>query len=166
MMKKITAGLALGAMMFCAGVFGQQEPEVTALTQLDRQFMQEQRGRIDELARSKLGRQLHSTPDNDLSILQALLDRNLVRQDQRLELQAMGMVLGDILARDQAAKWIVYQDRQGRSRALQLGGTDNFLFPVTMISRRAEVGAAVDVTAIYEKASRIMEPYRRPLPFQ
>jgi hypothetical protein len=165
-MRKTVAVPAFAAMLFSASIFGQPEPEVSALTQLDRQFMQEQRQRIDELARSRLGRQLNGSPENDLSILQTLLDRKLVGQDQSLELQAMGMVLGDILAREQAAKWVVYQDQRGRSRALQLGGTDNFLFPVTMISRRAEADAEVDVTAIYEKANRIMQPYRRPLPFQ
>ncbi|MCZ6830273.1 MAG: DUF3806 domain-containing protein, partial [Gammaproteobacteria bacterium] len=58
------------------------------------------------------------------------------------------------------------RDQRGRSRALQIGNSDYFLFPVTMISRRAEVGTEVDVDAIFEKANTLMQPYRQPLPFQ
>jgi hypothetical protein len=165
-MGKIIAIVALGLLLICDAALAQREPTVEALTNLDRQFMEEQRKRVDDMARSGLGRQIKGSLQNDLEVLQALLDRKLVRADQTLELQAMGIVLGDLLAQDASARWVVYRDHKGRSRALQMGKTENFLFPVTMISRRAGVGAEVDVKAIYEKADRLMQPYRQPLPFQ
>jgi hypothetical protein len=165
-MGKIIAVIGLGLILLCGTAVAQFESKVQALTAVDREFMEEQRRRIDQLARSGLGRQVNRSRENDLDVLQQLLDRKLVRADQTLELQAMGVVLGDLLAQDPGAKWVVYLDSKGRSRALQLGRSDNFLFPVTMISRRAEAGASVDVEAIYEKADRLMQPYRRPLPFQ
>ena len=165
-MGRILPVIMLGLALICAAASAQPEPVVEALTQLDRKFMREQRQRIDDLARSRLGRQLNRSRKNDLNILQQLLDKKLVRADQTLELQAMGMVLGDLLAQDPSARWVTYRDQQGRSRALQMGSSDYFLFPVTMISRRAEVGAEVDVDAIFEKANTLMQPYRQPLPFQ
>ncbi len=165
-MGRILPVIMLGLALICTAASAQPEPVVEALTQLDRKFMREQRQRIDDLARSRLGRQLNRSRKNDLDILQQLLDKKLVRADQTLELQAMGMVLGDLLAQDPSARWVTYRDQQGRSRALQIGSSDYFLFPVTMISRRAEVGAEVDVDAIFEKANTLMQPYRQPLPFQ
>ena len=71
-----------------------------------------------------------------------------------------------MLAADLDLEWVIYADKHGRSRALRLGETDNFLFPITMISRRVEAGAKVDVEAVYKKARASIEPYRQDLPFQ
>lgn len=139
---------------------------VSALTTIDRDFMAEQRRRINDLASFNFGRQLRGDKANDLDILQLLLDRRLVHAEQTLELQAMGVVMGDLLAEELGMHWVVYEDRLGRSRALQLGRSEHYLFPITMISRRAEVGAEVNVRAIYDRAVALIEPYRVPLPFR
>ena len=143
-----------------------QEFRSESLSQLDRRFMEDQRIRVDDLARFNLGRQLNGDRDHDLAILQDLLDRRLVRAGQTLELQAMGMVLGDLLAEELGMTWVVYQDQLGRSRALHMPATEHYLFPVTMISRRVEVGAPVAMQNIYDKAYQLMLPHKPRLPFQ
>jgi hypothetical protein len=144
----------------------QQTAKISDLRPVDIEFMAQQRGRIDQLARFNLGKQLRAEKANDLDILQTLLDRGVVRPQQTLELQAMGVVMGDLLAAEMNMVWVVYEDRYGRSRALKLKNSDNYLFPITMISRRAEVGAAVRVQQIYDKALGLMQPFTRSLPFQ
>jgi hypothetical protein len=141
-------------------------PLISELTIIDRDFMEDQRDSIDELAGINFGRQLRREKGNDLDILQMLLDRRLVTGDQSLQLQAMGIVMGDLLAEELDMDWVVYEDKLGRSRALRLGLSDHYLFPVTMISRRAEVGAEVDVRKIYDKAVSLMQPFMPPKPFQ
>ena len=141
-------------------------PRISDLTMLDRDYMREQRRRIDNLARMSLGRQLKDEKAADLEVLQLIVDRKLLRPEQTLELQAMGIVLGNLLAAELGMQWVIYEDRYGRSRALRLRSSDNFLFPVTMISRRMEAGAPVDVEAIYDKARGMITPYMTPLPFQ
>ena len=158
--------LLCGLMLSSLTVGAEDSTKVIELTPVDRQFLQQQRTRIDDLARLRLGRQLNGDPGTAISILQSLLDRRAVRSDQTLELQAMGVVLGDALARELSLHWVVVEDSYGRSRALQLDRTQNFLFPVTMISRRIEAGATTPVQTIYDKAKAIMEPLRPPLPFQ
>ena len=165
MRKFVTTGM-LALVFCCASAAAQLEPQISDLTALDRKFMQEQRTRIDDLARSSLGRQLNGAVDSDLAILQLLLDRKAVSSSQTLELQAMGVVMGDLLAVEPTVRWVIYQDRQGRSRALRTGQSDNYIFPITMISRRVEAGATVDVSALYDKAYKLMEPYLPALPFQ
>jgi hypothetical protein len=168
MFEKIPVRILLtGWLMLATVVFAADPPgQISALGTMDRQYMQQQRNRIDELARFDLGRQLREDKTHNLDILQTLLDRQLVSTDQTLELQAMGVVLGDLLAAELDMHWVIYEDKYGRSRALQLGSSDNFLFPITMISRRFEAGARVDVTAVFDKAAKIIQPYRTPLPFR
>ena len=146
--------------------FGEEPPKISALGAIDREFMAQQRQRIDQLARFNLGKQINSEKANDLGILQTLLDRHLIKPEQTLESQAMGVIMGDLLAQELGMQWVTYEDRYGRSRALQLDRGENFLFPITMISRRAEVGARVNVEQVYEKAAAAIQPYRRALPFR
>lgn len=144
----------------------EQTTKVSDLGAVDKEFMSQQRARIDQMARFNLGKQLRGEKANDLDILQTLLDRGLVGPEQTLQLQAMGVVMGDLLAAELNMAWVVYEDRYGRSRALKLKSSDNYLFPITMISRRAEVGAAVHVQQIYDKALGLMRPFIRALPFR
>ncbi len=156
----------LTLLMLIGNVSAGDEQRISSLTALDRQYMDIQRQAIDDLARRHLGRQLNHNTDNNLSILQALLDQKLVRQEQIQLLQSMGVVLGNRLAADLSMQWVVIEDRYGRSRALRLGATDNLLFPITMISRRAKVGARVSTQEIYQKAKDIMQPFIQKGPFQ
>ncbi|MEM8561340.1 MAG: DUF3806 domain-containing protein [Pseudomonadota bacterium] len=144
----------------------QVELRIEPLSPLDRQFMARQRATIEDLATLKLGRQINGDTENDLQILQLLLDRRLVRSDQTQELQAMGVIMGDLLAADLGMQWVVYIDNLGRSRALRYKNSDEYLFPITMISRRREVGNATPVTVIYQNAYDIIDPLRQELPFR
>jgi hypothetical protein len=141
------------------------EVQISELTALDRQYMDRQRQLVDELARRHLGNSCCDDPA-ELPLLQRLLDEEVVRSDQRLELQAMGIVLGDILGAELGMDWVIYEDRRGRSRALRLGDTSNYLFPATMISRRREAGNDETVAAIYDRAFGAIEPRLPPKPYQ
>ena len=141
------------------------ENRVTALNPLDRQYMDVQRESLNELTlRYYGGRCCRSQAE--LSYLQRLLDDGHVQGHQTQELQAMGVALGDLLARELDMQWVVYEDIKGRSRALRLGETENYLFPVTMIARRHEGGDKTPVVDIYRQAYEAIEAVRPPLPFQ
>ena len=168
-MKRLMTILCLVAGLMVPTAFAQFEatgPRVSPLTRIDRDFMEDQRQSVDELARIHLGRQIRGDKANDLEVLQQLLDGNLVRPDQTVLLQGMGVVMGDLLSEELGMPWVIYEDDLGRSRALRAGTTDHYLFPVTMISRRVEAGAPVDVDAVYDKAVSLIEPHLPQRPFQ
>ncbi|MFN2328684.1 MAG: DUF3806 domain-containing protein [Chromatocurvus sp.] len=144
----------------------EQQLRVSDLTPIDKQYMQRQRDTIEALARRHTGGGFDGSLANDIPLLQRLLDQRLVRPDQIEELQAMGILLGDVLARELDMHWVVYEDPIGRSRALRYRETDNYLFPVTMISRRQSVGNDRPVREIHDKAVALIEPIREKLPFQ
>jgi len=150
-----------------ASVLGQtKEPVIGELSYLDRHYMTQQRAAVMELTTGNLGRRINGDTDNDLELLQSLLDRDIVTPDMTRELQAMGIVLGDLLAKDLGMDWVVYEDPLGRSRALRYRDTDNYLFPATMIARRQEGGATTSIADIYRKAYLSIDTQREPLPFQ
>lgn len=134
-----------------SGLSQAQQWRVDAITQNDLQYIEQQHQRIDTLARRHLGRQLQGNPANDIPLLQALLDQQLVRPGQTLELQAMGIILGQLLKQQYGLLWVIYEDKLGRSRALQVAGINEFIFPATQISRRVEVGIEISVQEQYRK---------------
>ncbi len=167
-MKANRLGAALVILWsWCAlSASAQPAPRITDLSQLDRQYMQQQRDLLGDLCSRNFGQTFNGDKDRDLGLLQRLLDDRLVRNDQTRELQAMGIVMGDLLALDLGLHWVIYEDSMGRSRALRYRETDNYLFPVTMISRRREVDNQTPVAEIYHKAQQAIEPSIPALPFQ
>jgi len=136
------------------------------LSSVDLEFMAQQRTLLRDLAAARLGRQFNGDRERDLDLLQSLLDKQLVRPDQTRELQAMGVIMGDLLSADFDLHWVIYEDREGRSRALRYRESDNVIFPITMISRRREVGNQTSVADIYQKAADIIITSKPSLPFQ
>lgn len=150
-----------------AGASLAEKPAIIGeLSKTDLQFMAEQRQSLQDLAAINLGRQFIGDRERDLALLQTLLDEQLVSADQVRELQAMGVILGDLLAADLDLHWVIYEDAEGRSRALRYAQSDNYLFPITMIARRREVGNQTSVQDIYQKAYDIINDSRPALPFQ
>lgn len=148
------------------GLMNKPKFTVNELSYLDNQYMRSQRNFIEDIVRRSLGSSFTGDPSFDLPVLQRLLSEGKVLPHQRQELQAMGIILGDLLAAKLGMQWVVYEDDLGRSRALQLNDTDNFLFPVTMISRRIEAGNTTPVQAIFDKAVTTIEPLIPPRPFE
>lgn len=143
-----------------------QEWRSEPLSAIDRQYMVDQREAVDALARRHFGRQLNGEKLNDLAVLQRLLDDGIVGQEDVRTLQAMGIVLGELLKREYGLNWVVYYDKYGRSRSLQVPGfAEDFIFPVTQISRLAEVGASVDVNKIYRELEQAIVAIKNKPPF-
>lgn len=144
----------------------QDKLEIGELTYLDRGFMRQQRELINDVAANNLGRRFAGDKVRDLDLLQSLLDQELVKPDQTRELQAMGLILGELLATELGMHWVIYEDKHGRSRALRYAETDNYLFPMTMISRRLEADNHTSVVIIYDKAYQSIYKVTPQRPFQ
>jgi hypothetical protein len=127
------------------------ESEVQPLSDSDRRSLERQRDIVRTLARRHVGAPPRGGSLEDLRILQTLVDDRVLERDQVYELQALGVVLGDILAEQLDLSWVVVDDQYGRTRALQYGSREDVFFPVTMISKRYEKRIPVDIDELYEK---------------
>jgi len=160
------SALILITVLLSVSVAAQQTVRIDELSLLDRQYMAAQKATLDDLARVRLGRQFSGDKSNDLSLLQALLDHRLVRAEQTKELQAMGVIMGELFAHELHMHWVIYEDNIGRSRALRYRNSDNYLFPMTMISSRREVDNMTPVADIYQRALDLIVPQLPKLPFR
>jgi hypothetical protein len=135
--------------------------KISALETQDERILRRGRAAIDELARRHVGTPLTGGQRDDLRILQQLLDQRVAAPDETETLQAMGMVLGDVMVAQLGFRWVIVKDKLGRSRALQWKDTDAFVFPVTMISKRVEKDVRFTVEELYAKAEEIAVRSRR-----
>lgn len=113
--------------------------------------MQRQRRIINRLIRENFGSVRLSGTKSDLYYFQRIIEKRLIAKNEVYDLQALGVMLGDVMARSMPLKWVVVKDRYGKSRALQHEGTDQLFFPLTMISRRVQNGMQVSVSQLYDK---------------
>ncbi|GLS27815.1 hypothetical protein GCM10007877_35340 [Marinibactrum halimedae] len=139
-------------------------PQLRDLTWMEKNYLSRQREFVDELAREKLGLQLRENQD-DLTLLQRVINRGLIESSNSRKLQALGVVLGDQFVRDFNLEWRRYEDELGESTAACVKDTTHCLFPITMLSRRMEVGLMPNVEKIYTDASAMITPYLPKLPY-
>ncbi|WP_292746835.1 DUF3806 domain-containing protein [Methylophaga sp. UBA3191] len=155
--------LLLGTLPLVAGA---ETFRTEALSEMDRRFMDNQVTALEDIARREWGRQFSGNKHNDLALLQRLLDHKLVKAEDTALLQGMGVVLGELLRKEKALFWTIYTDKLGRSRALEIPGKREFVFPITMISRRVEAGVDVQVREVYDKAAGIVDVIQDKRGFQ
>jgi len=88
---------------------------------------------------------------DDLKIIQQVIDKKILARDEVLEWQSLGVVFGDILVNEFGLRWVSYEDELGVSKALRWRNTENYVFPVTVFSKRNRFKEQLDVKAIYDK---------------
>ncbi len=150
-----------------AALFGSesQYPVVLELNWLNEQFLIKQRNRLEKITRKHFGQQL-KVGEKNFPLLQRLVDEKTIPVDDTLELQAMGVILGDIFVEyHKNLSWRVYEDEQGKSHAVCVDESQHCLFPVTMLSRRIESGLKPNVKRIFDESVANMRPYLPKLPY-
>ena len=127
--------------------------QIRPLSSIDKQYMEQQRAAVEDLA-NRLGRRLSGNPARDLDTLQIIIDRRWIDQEDAKTQQAMGIVFGDLLAKELSFDWVVYRDRAGRSRALRYRDQEIYIFPITMISRRLVAKAETHMQSLFDEQVR------------
>jgi len=120
----------------------------------DLKRVSDQIGDALKIARDHFGEQAFTHSDRDLEIIQRILDNRILEENQTYELQCLGLVFGDVLARKAGLHWATVEDAYGRDPALQFADTSLILFPLTMISKRVEDGQRVDVFDLLAKLEK------------
>ncbi|AFU97634.1 DUF3806 domain-containing protein [Simiduia agarivorans] len=154
--KSFVRLISMGTLCTTLPAMAESSP-VSDLGWTDKQYMAAQVANIEELVRDEFGGQLRQSK-TDLDYLQRIINRGLIDKTDTRRQQALGMVLGNVLAQETGMQWFVYEDGDGRSRALCVPQTEHCLFPVTMLSRRMAVGLYPDVNKIYNEALEMVAP--------
>jgi hypothetical protein len=110
----------------------------------------QRRDTVDLIAR-RLGILKLKGDRSDLKVLQNLVDKKAIRRDDVRGLQGLGIVFGDILVNEFGLSWVSYEDDIGISKALRWKKTENYVFPVTLFSKRVQFKENINVTDIFEE---------------
>jgi len=138
----------------------EDEPVIEELSVGQRYLLKTQREEIKQLIARDLGVMSLQGDESDLDTFQALHDRRILKDNQVKEWQSVGILFGDILTNEfEDLEWVSYEDDRGASKALQWRDTQNFVFPVTVFSKRLEFGERLDTREVYEKIKRDIESF-------
>lgn len=98
-----------------------------------------------------------TNPATKLKVVEAILA--LVRPGETWKLQALGVVFGDALSLAYGYPWIQVADGLDAIPALLVVESPEpiYAYPVTMISKRAEAGQALDFIALVDLATSVAE---------
>lgn len=139
-----------------------KEPAViTELNVGQRYILSSQRRSIEDLITQRLGILTLKQDKTDLEIIQKVVDRRILNDRDVREWQALGVLFGDILANEMDLHWVSYEDDLGTSKALRWKDTDNFVFPLTVFSKRVQFNEKIDARAIYNKIETSVENFKR-----
>jgi hypothetical protein len=117
------------------------------------------REEIDRLNSQRKWVREHFTPETEykyesleekLNLLDTIIKSNWISKDETVKLQSLGVTFGDCLAQKMDLKWMSVSDEYGKDPSLILEGTSIVVFPLTMISKRIEDGAEVDVYGLFD----------------
>lgn len=123
-------------------------------------LMNKQRTDIKNLIARHLGIVALRRNKSDLHTIQQIYDRRLLKKSDLKDWQSVGVVFGDIVAKDFGLHWVSYQDKQGVSRALQWKRTQNFIFPVTLFSKRVRFNEKINAQEVYNKIKSDVEEFK------
>ena len=96
---------------------------------------------------------------SDLKVLQNLVDRKAIGRDDVRGLQSLGIVFGDVLVSEYGLSWVSYEDDVGTSKALRWKKTENYVFPVTLFSKRVQFKENINMTGVFEEIGAEVERF-------
>lgn len=142
----------------------EEEIKISELQKVDEIYLSHKRELASDLSFKELQKIVHGDK-RDLSVIQSLLDQELVGPADEQELFALGVLLGDVYVSEYQLEWKNYEDEIGKSRAVCLPRTQQCLFPITMISKRVKRGFKVDVNDVYQHSISLLQDYFPKLPY-
>lgn len=176
--------LAIAACLSCVGVSGSEvqvltpedlenyqfsgheDPPPPVIREMNlghRTILKDRRREVADLLARRVGVLRLTGTRADIPALQQLYDRRIVPANDVLTWQAIGVAFGDILAHELDLEWVMYEDHRGTSKALRWRKTSNFVFPVTMFSKRLRYGESLDLEAIFSDIEQQVSTFRMPL---
>jgi len=123
--------------------------EIRSLADEDKVWLQRAESHLLTLLHTHYGNVSLTHSEPDLLIAQRLLDDGVVRKKDILEMQCLGVVLGNVFASNTSMKWARVLNEYGDMLALHSDQIRFTLYPLTMISKRVEESRVVDMPALY-----------------
>lgn len=119
-----------------------------------------QRRDIADLIARSLGILELKEDRTDLGVIQNLINKKVIQKDDVRTWQSLGIIFGDVLEKEFGLDWVSYEDNLGASKALRWRETENYVFPVTMFSKRVQFEERIDVQALFNEVGADIESFK------
>ena len=123
--------------------------EVYPLSDTDWDWLRRAEQHIFQLLKDRYGDVSLNHTEADLQLAQRLIDDKAVNRKQILELQCLGVLLGNVFAAQTSMQWAVVSNEFGTMLALHSPEIGFTLYPLTMISQRVEDNRKVNIPTLY-----------------
>lgn len=118
-------------------------------TQADRDRIAAQAAVVLGMLQSRYGDVQLGRIEDELWLLQRLHDDGALQAGQAGELEAAGIVFGEVLAARTPLRWITVEWQGERSLGLQYPDTTVIVFPGSMIAKRVDRGERVEFESLF-----------------
>lgn len=119
-----------------------------------------QRREIADLIARSLGILELKEDRTDLGVIQNLINKKVILKDDVRTWQSLGIIFGDVLEKEFGLDWVSYEDNLGASKALRWRETENYVFPVTMFSKRVQFDEKIDVRSVFNDVGADIESFK------
>jgi hypothetical protein len=123
--------------------------EIHLLAQDDVRWLKQAELHIQQLLRNRYGDVTLAHTEADLALAQRAIDDGAVGRGDELELQCLGVLLGNVFTANTSMKWARVDNEFGNMLALHDDKIKFTLYPLTMISNRMEDQRKIDFVALY-----------------
>ena len=101
---------------------------------------------------------------DDLDRLQTIVDSAQIPVGNTQQLQSLGIVFGKVFVSETAGyDWWVIEDEYGKDACVRYKDTSLLIFPQTMLSKRIEDGAEIDVVALFNGLRQELERRKKEI---
>jgi len=125
------------------------QDEIHPPSDKDRIWLRQAEDHILQVLRQRYGDVTFVRSEADLRLLQRLLDDEVVRPDQVLELQCMGVVLGNVFDKHTSLRWSVVANEFGTQLSLHEPEKGFTMYPLTMISKRVSAERSLEMVPLF-----------------
>jgi hypothetical protein len=141
----IIASFAIGAR-----AMAEDQQKISLPTDHDLAELKTRNKDVQKLLQSRYGKVSLTKSKTDLALLQKLVDDGVPSKSETYKLQSLGLVLGEVFAKELELHWVIVEDEYGRDLALQYEKSSMIVFPLTMISKRIEKGEKPKLSSLFE----------------
>ncbi len=92
---------------------------------------------------------MYKGPKGRIKLLQLIIDGKLVTKSDTVKLRCLGTYFGQAIVEITGWPWKVVEDKYGVDIAIQVTERKEWIFPITMISKRIENDERFDVKKLF-----------------
>jgi hypothetical protein len=128
---------------------GELSDEITEPSETDWAWLRQAEQRAEALLRCRYGNVVLTRDPADLDLAQRLIEDRILSAKDLLDLQCLGVVLGNVFVQHTAMRWVRIKNEFGDMLAIHSSPTSFTLYVLSMLSKRMEKKRKIDIPGLF-----------------